>query len=29
VQAIDKVREALLDAVDELRDRVVPLIRAR
>src|SRR5207237_10906832 len=28
VQAIDKVREALVDAVAELRDRVVPLIRA-
>jgi hypothetical protein len=29
VQAIDKVREALVDAVDELRDRVVPMIRGR
>jgi hypothetical protein len=27
VQAIDKVREALLDAVDELRDRVLPLLK--
>jgi hypothetical protein len=27
VQAIDKVREALFDAVDELRDRVLPLLR--
>src|SRR5919201_613656 len=27
VQAIDKVREALFDAIDELRDRVLPLIR--
>ena len=27
VQAIDKVREALIDAVDELRDRVLPLLR--
>jgi hypothetical protein len=27
VQAIDKVREALFDAVDELRDRVLLLIR--
>jgi hypothetical protein len=27
VQAIDKVREALFDAVDELRDRVVPLLK--
>jgi len=27
VQAIDKVREALLDAVDELRDRLLPLLR--
>jgi len=27
VQAFDKVREALLDATDELRDRVLPLIR--
>jgi hypothetical protein len=29
VQAIDKVREALDDAVDELRDRVLPLLRSR
>lgn len=29
VQAIDKVREALADAVDELRDRVTPLLRRR
>jgi hypothetical protein len=29
VQAIDKVREALDDAVDELRDRVVPLLRTQ
>lgn len=28
IQAIDKVREALADAVDRLRDRVVPLLRA-
>jgi hypothetical protein len=27
VQAIDKVREALFDAIDELRDRVLPLLR--
>jgi hypothetical protein len=27
VQAIDKVREALVDAVDELRDRVMPLLK--
>jgi hypothetical protein len=27
VQAIDKVREALVDAVDELRDRVTPILR--
>jgi hypothetical protein len=27
VQAIDKVREALADAVDELRDRVTPMLR--
>jgi hypothetical protein len=27
VQATDKVREALLDATDELRDRVLPLMR--
>ena len=27
VQAIDKVREALFDAVDELRERVLPLLR--
>jgi hypothetical protein len=27
VRAFDKVREALLDATDELRDRVLPLIR--
>jgi hypothetical protein len=26
VQAIDKVREALADAVDELRERVTPLL---
>ena len=29
VQAIDKVREALQDAILDLRDRVIPLIRAR
>ena len=29
VQAIDKVREALVDAADELRDRVLPLLRGR
>lgn len=29
VQAIDKVREALDDAVDELRDRVLPQLRSR
>jgi hypothetical protein len=29
VQAIDKVREALDNAVDELRDRVLPLLRSR
>lgn len=29
VQAIDKVREALVDAVDDLRDRVVPHLRGR
>ncbi len=29
VQAIDKVHEALRDAVDELRDRVLPLLRVR
>jgi hypothetical protein len=27
VQAMEKVREALLDATDELRDRVLPLMR--
>jgi hypothetical protein len=27
IQAIDKVREALDDAIDELRDRVIPLLR--
>jgi hypothetical protein len=27
VQAIDKVREALLGAVDELRDRLLPILR--
>lgn len=29
VQAIDKVREALVDAVDDLRDRVLPVLRRR
>jgi hypothetical protein len=29
VQAIDKVREALVAAVDDLRDRVIPLVRGR
>jgi hypothetical protein len=29
VQAIDKVREALVDAVDDLRDRLVPILRGR
>jgi hypothetical protein len=28
IQAIDKVREALADAVDELRDRVMPMLKA-
>jgi hypothetical protein len=27
VQAVDKVHEALSDAVDELRSRVTPLLR--
>jgi hypothetical protein len=27
VQAVDKVREALGDAIDEVRDRVIPLLR--
>jgi len=27
VQAIDKVREALGDAVDSLRERVIPILR--
>jgi hypothetical protein len=29
VQAVDKVREALGDAIDEIRDRVVPILRGR
>ena len=29
VQAIDKVREALLQAVDELRDQLLPILRNR
>jgi len=29
VQAIDKVREALRDAADNLRDRVIPLLRVQ
>ena len=29
VQAIDKVREALLEAVDDLRDRTLPILRHR
>jgi hypothetical protein len=28
VQAVDKVREALLDAVIALREQVTPLVRA-
>lgn len=29
VQAVDKVREALQDAVDSLRARIIPLLRSR
>ena len=29
VQAVDKVREALADAVDGIREKVLPLLHAR